>query len=228
MANITRPTVERHSCDIKGCDSLAENPLYWNVSFPIIANDNYDDGSYFGGTRTRIINRSIDLCDYHASILLALHGEHTSNYGNAWTDDGPELQAHDARREQTEERQVMTEENDLPNLTTGEWMALFHMVKTTKYIALVYPHALPLLVGKGLADVAITGSSSLWPRRNGNATPPTRKSPASSPLSLARRTSGSWLTSAMTSSISEGNILTLRKRWRQYPKAWRHLRSAVV
>lgn len=71
---------------------------------------------------------------------------------NAWTDDGPELQAHDARREQTEERQVMTEENDLPNLTTGEWMALFHMVKTAKYIALVYPHALPLLVGKGLAD----------------------------------------------------------------------------
>lgn len=89
MANITKPAVERHSCDIKGCDSLAENPLYWNVSFPIIAQDNYDDGSYFGGTRTRIINRSIDLCDYHASILLALHGTHTSNYGNAWTDDGP-------------------------------------------------------------------------------------------------------------------------------------------
>ena len=56
MANITKPAVERHSCDIKGCDSLAENPLYWNVSFPIIAQDNYDDGSYFGGTRTRIIN----------------------------------------------------------------------------------------------------------------------------------------------------------------------------
>ena len=77
MANITKPAVERHSCDIKGCGSLAENPLYWNVSFPIIANDNYDDGSYFGGTRTRIINRSIDLCDYHAGILLALHGEQT-------------------------------------------------------------------------------------------------------------------------------------------------------
>lgn len=152
MANITKPAVERHSCDIAGCASMAVNPMYWGVSFPIVAQDNYDDGSYFGGTRTRIINRSIDLCDYHASILLALHGEHTSNYGNAWTDDGPELQAHDARREQTEERQVMTEENDLPNLTTGEWMALFHMVKTTKYIALVYPHALPLLVGKGLAD----------------------------------------------------------------------------
>ena len=67
------------------------------------------------------------MCDYHARILLALHGEHTSNYGNAWTDDGPELQAHDARREQTEERQVMTEENDLPNLTTGEWWTLFRI-----------------------------------------------------------------------------------------------------
>lgn len=152
MANITNPAVERHSCDIAGCASMAVNPMYWGVSFPIVAQDNYDDGSYFGGMRTRIINRSIDLCDYHARILLALHGEHTSNYGNAWTDDGPELQAHDARREQTEERQVMTEENDLPNLTTGEWMALFSMVKNAKYITLLYPHALPLLVGKGLAD----------------------------------------------------------------------------
>ena len=44
MANITKPAVERHSCDIKGCDSLAENPLYWNVSFPIIAQDNNDSG----------------------------------------------------------------------------------------------------------------------------------------------------------------------------------------
>lgn len=25
-----------------------------------------------------------------------------------------------------------------------------------------------------------------------------------------------------------GECMTLRKRWRQYPKAWRHLRSAVV
>lgn len=120
MANITKPAVERHSCDIAGCASMAENPMYWGVSFPVIAQDNYDDGSYFGGTRTRIINRTLDLCEHHAGTLLALHGQHTSNYGEAWTDDGPELQAHDARREQTEERQVMTEENDLPNLTTGE------------------------------------------------------------------------------------------------------------
>ncbi|MFQ7493974.1 MAG: hypothetical protein ACLRL4_10315 [Bifidobacterium bifidum] len=83
MADITRPTVERHSCDIKGCASLSTNPLYWGVSFPIVADDNYDDGSYFGGTRTRIINRDIDLCDYHAGLLLALHGTHTSNYARS-------------------------------------------------------------------------------------------------------------------------------------------------
>lgn len=152
MANITKPAVERHSCDIAGCASMAENPMYWGVSFPIIANDNYDDGSYFGGTRTRIINRSIDLCDYHARILLALHGEHTSNYGNAWTDDGPELQAHDARREQTEERQVMTEENDLPNLTTGEWWTLFRMAGHTQHPAFIYPQTPSTLAEKGLAD----------------------------------------------------------------------------
>lgn len=107
MADITKPVVERHSCDINGCGSLAMNPLYWNVSFPIVANDRYDDGSYFGGMRTLIINRSIDLCDYHASILLALHGEHTSNYGDAWLDDEPELESHGAkpeRREQAEGR----------------------------------------------------------------------------------------------------------------------------
>lgn len=56
MANITKPAVERHSCDIAGCASMAENPMYWGVSFPVVAQDNYDDGSYFGGTRTRIIN----------------------------------------------------------------------------------------------------------------------------------------------------------------------------
>lgn len=67
MSDITKPAVERHSCDIAGCASMAENPMYWGVSFPIVARDNYDDGSYFGGTRTRIINRSIDLCDYHAA-----------------------------------------------------------------------------------------------------------------------------------------------------------------
>ena len=152
MANITKPAVERHSCDIAGCASMAENPMYWGVSFPIVAQDNYDDGSYFGGMRTRIINRSIDLCDYHARILLALHGEHTSNYGNAWTDDGPELQAHDARREQTEERQVMTEENDLPNLTTGEWWTLFRMAGHTQHPAFIYPQTPSTLAEKGLAD----------------------------------------------------------------------------
>lgn len=108
MANITKPAVERHSCDIAGCASMAENPMYWGVSFPVIAQDNYDDGSYFGGTRTRIINRTLDLCEHHAGTLLALHGQHTSNYGEAWTDDGPELQAHDARREQAEGRRAMT------------------------------------------------------------------------------------------------------------------------
>lgn len=45
MANITKPAVERHSCDIAGCASMAENPMYWGVSFPVIAQDNYDDGS---------------------------------------------------------------------------------------------------------------------------------------------------------------------------------------
>ena len=45
MADITKPAVERHSCDIAGCASMAENPMYWGVSFPIIARDNYDDGS---------------------------------------------------------------------------------------------------------------------------------------------------------------------------------------
>lgn len=133
MANITKPAVERHSCDIAGCASMAENPMYWGVSFPIVARDNYDDGSYFGGTRTRIINRTLDLCEHHAGTLLALHGQHNSSYGDAWTDDGPELQAHDARREQTEERQVMTEENDLPNLTTGEWWTLFRMAGHTQH-----------------------------------------------------------------------------------------------
>ena len=42
MANITKPAVERHSCDIAGCASMAENPMYWGVSFPIVAQDNYD------------------------------------------------------------------------------------------------------------------------------------------------------------------------------------------
>lgn len=152
MANITKPAVERHSCDIAGCASMAENPMYWGVSFPVIANDNYDDGSYFGGTRTRIINRTLDLCEHHAGTLLALHGQHTSNYGNAWTDDGPELQAHDARREQTEERQVMTEENDLPNLTTGEWWTLFRMAGHTQHPAFIYPQTPSTLAEKGLAD----------------------------------------------------------------------------
>ena len=92
MANITKPAVERHSCDIAGCASMAGNPLYWNVSFPIIANDNYDDGSYFGGTRTRI-----------AGILLALHGEHTSNYANRWLDDEPELESHGTKHERREQ-----------------------------------------------------------------------------------------------------------------------------
>lgn len=103
MADITRPTVERHSCDIKGCASLSTNPLYWGVSFPIVADDNYDDGSYFGGTRTRIINRDIDLCDYHAGLLLALHGTHTSNYANRWLDDEPELESHGTKYERREQ-----------------------------------------------------------------------------------------------------------------------------
>lgn len=72
MANITKPAVERHSCDIAGCASMAENPMYWGVSFPVIAQDNYDDGSYFGGTRTRIINRTLDLCEHHAGTLLVM------------------------------------------------------------------------------------------------------------------------------------------------------------
>ena len=45
------------------------------------------------------------MCDYHASILLALHGEHTSNYANRWLDDEPVLESRGTkheRREQTE------------------------------------------------------------------------------------------------------------------------------
>lgn len=155
MANITKPAVERHSCDIAGCASMAENPMYWGVSFPVIAQDNYDDGSYFGGTRTRIINRSIDLCDYHAGILLALHGEHTSNYANRWLDDEPELESHGTkheRREQAEGRQAMAEENNLPDMTTGEWWTLFRMAGHTQYPAFIYPQTPSTLAERGLAD----------------------------------------------------------------------------
>lgn len=91
MANITKPVVEQHSCDILGCKNEATNPEYWGISYPILTDDIYDDGSYFGGIRTRIMNRDIDLCETHAQLLLQLTGKHTSFYGNDWTDDGPSI-----------------------------------------------------------------------------------------------------------------------------------------
>lgn len=93
MANITKPVKEQHSCDIHGCNNEAMNPDYWGVSYPILTEDIYDDGSYFGGIRTRVMNRTIDLCEEHAQLCLRLTGRHTSNYGNGWIDDGPSIKA---------------------------------------------------------------------------------------------------------------------------------------
>lgn len=54
--------------------------------------------------------------------------------------------------EGTEGGQFANEANPLPELTAGEWMALFLMANHDKHLSLSYPQSLPLLVRKGLAE----------------------------------------------------------------------------
>ena len=69
MANITKPVIEEHSCDI--CGGIAENREFWGVYITVLKD--LDCYSECGSTRTRELSRaSIDMCESCANKVVCI------------------------------------------------------------------------------------------------------------------------------------------------------------
>lgn len=80
MANITKPVVEEHSCDI--CGEMAENREFWGIYITVLKD--WDSYSEYSSTRTRELSRaSIDMCESCANKAVCIEEQVSTDYGGA-------------------------------------------------------------------------------------------------------------------------------------------------